>query len=88
MNNIRLAPWLALALLTAAIVGIVAPQQLGVLCWSLTKLSLGAYLGYYIHRSLERGLRPHELTGALRDAALLRRAIVVGAAIVAVGLGV
>lgn len=88
MKAIRLAPWLVMALVTTAVVGVIAPQQLGVLCWSLSKLSLAACLGYYVHRSLERGPRPHELEGAARDAALLRRAVIVGAVMVAVGLGV
>ena len=88
LTRLRLAPWLAFAVATTAAVGVVAPQQLGVLCWSLSKLSLGAVLGYYVHRSLERGPRPHELEGAARDAALLRRALIVGAVILAVGLGV
>lgn len=88
IDKLRLWPWLGLAVASTAVVGVLAPHQLGVLVWTLSKISLAAWLGYRIHRSLERGPRPHELEGATRDAALLRRALIVGAVVVAIGLGV
>ena len=88
LKRLRMWPWLLLALCTAAVVGVVAPQQLGVLVWSLSKVCIGAYVAYWIHRSIERGPRPHELLAAERSAALLRRTILVAAVIIARGVGV
>ena len=105
-DRLRVWPWLLGALLTTAIVGLIAPHQLGVLVWSLSKLSLGAYLGYWIDRSVFNYGRPGDLCAHGRRAeeslrwtvakdawlnfrsAMLRRAIVMAAAILALGLGV
>lgn len=109
LDKLRVGPWLVAALVMAAIVGVLYPHQLGVLLWSLTKLSFGAYLGYWIDRSLFPYARPHVLFyGAdrlsdtsrpeqveggrtmRREASLatLRRAIIIGATVLALGLGV
>tara|TARA_Y100001936_G_scaffold232564_1_gene257631 strand:+ start:4376 stop:4600 length:225 start_codon:yes stop_codon:yes gene_type:complete len=74
-------------------VAVIAPYQLGVLVWSLSKLSLGAYLGYWIDRSIFHYARPHQLAIEIDGeliiaAALVRRALLVAAAILALGLGV
>ena len=88
LSRMRMWPWLLCALCTMAVVGVMAPQQLGVLVWSLSKVCVGAYLAYWIHRSIERGPRPHELWTTGRDAALLRRTILVAAVVIALGVGV
>lgn len=87
-NRLRAWPWLASALVALSAVCLIAPYQIGVLIWSLSKLLLGAYLGYWIDRSLFYYGRPHEIADADRPAAMLRRAIIVAAAIIALGLGV
>lgn len=110
IDLLRAWPWLAGAILATTAVAIIAPYQLGVLVWSLSKLSLGAYLGYWIDRSVYPYARPHVAevearqpwaevvgehnvdaearwlqAGGLRQ---LRRAIIIAAAIIALGLGV
>lgn len=93
-DKLRLGPWLIAALIMAAVVGWLYPHQLGVLLWSLTKLSFGAYLGYWIDRSIFYYARCGNYTcqdaNGLSAVALLqlRRAIIIAAAIVALGLGV
>lgn len=92
-DTLRVWPWLLGALLATVVVAFIAPYQLGVLMWSLSKLALGAYLGYWIDRSIFHYARPHtlsiEIDGELVIAAsLLRRALLVAAAILALGLGV
>lgn len=94
LDKLRVGPWLVAALLMSAIVGWLYPHQLGVLLWSLTKLSLGAYLGYWIDRSIFPYARPGNYS--VRDASgmhsiallMLRRAIIIAAALIALGLGV
>lgn len=90
LNYLRAWPWLAAALLATLVVFLIAPHQIGVLIWSLSKLSFGAYLGYWIHRSLNLdGPRIHEMEpGPDKNMALLNRAIIIGASILALGLGV
>lgn len=94
LDKLRVGPWLVAALIMAALVGLLYPHQLGVLLWSLTKLSFGAYLGYWIDRSIFPYARPGDYN--CRDAngmsalalLMLRRAIIIAAAIIALGLGV
>jgi len=106
IDKLRALPWLVLALIATAVVFVLAPQQIGVLVWSLSKLCLGAYLGYWIDRTIYPYARPHDLFSAassldarrLRNGArhmrqqaaiaTLRRAAVMAAAILALGLGV
>ena len=84
---LRMWPWLGMALAGAGLVGIYRPAMVGLLLWSLCKLCFGAALGYWVDRSVARGARPHELAGEAKDRALLRRAVIVAAAILAMALG-
>ncbi|MCK9468184.1 MAG: putative holin [Porticoccaceae bacterium] len=105
-DKLRAWPWLALAIVITVVVFVIAPHQLGVLAWSLSKLAFGAYLGYWIDRSIFHYARPGDVLSdmyALRmgeqydasqdmhwhvDLAALRRALIIAAAILALGLGV
>lgn len=86
IDKIRLWPWMLACAIFLAAVGIIAPQQLGVLLWIMGKLTLFAVLGYWLHRCIERGPRPHELTGAARDAALMRRVILIVGMVLSAGV--
>ena len=100
LDRLRAWPWLALATLTLLGVLILAPAQAGVLLWSLSKLTLAAWLGYWIDRSLFRNARPHQVLEAamapdatlpqvlIAAAVMLRRALLILAAILGLGLGV
>lgn len=87
-NAFRAWPWLIGSLLTTSIVALLHPQQIGVLVWSLSKLSLGAYLGYWIDRTVFGYARPDRVPASQAPMAWLRRAIVMGAVVIALGLGV
>ncbi|ACL72732.1 MAG: putative holin [Billgrantia sp.] len=91
LDKLRVGPWLIAALIMAAVVGWLYPHQLGVLLWSLTKLSFGAYLGYWIDRTIFPYARPGDfLQLHVKSVSLLmlRRAIIIAAVIIALGLGV
>ncbi|WP_328184652.1 putative holin [Marinobacter sp. OP 3.4] len=94
LDKFRAGPWLIVTIVMAAVVGFLYPHQLGVLLWSLTKLSAGAYLGYWIDRSIFYYGRPGDICHKDIDTALLiigsmmRRALIMAAAILALGLGV
>jgi soluble lytic murein transglycosylase-like protein len=86
-DKLRAWPWLALALLTCVVVGIIAPWQLGVLVWSLSKLALAAWLGYWLDRTIFPYARPHEAVSAQSaSSAQMRRAIVLAAVMIALAL--
>ena len=86
-DRLRAWPWLAAALICCIVVGVIAPWQLGVLVWGLTAICLAAWLGYWIDRSLAPYARPHEAPDApSRNAWMLRRAIIIAAAMIALAL--
>ena len=95
LDKLRIGPWLILAIITTVVVGVLYPHQLGVLLWSLTKLCWGAYLGYWIDRSIFPYARPDGFNPdrdpkerTLWELLMLRRAIIIAAALLAIGLGV
>jgi len=117
----RMSGWLLAALLLAALVWLLAPQQLPVSLYKLSLVSMAAVAGYWIDRSLfpyarpdsfladesvdepDEGSPPVDWRGTdgpdelivsagdsqprLLAAAMLRRAVIVAATMLAVGLG-
>ena len=94
----RMAGWLLVALLLAAAVAWLAPQQLPVSLYKLSLVSMAAVAGYWIDRSMFPYARPDRIYLVLRgadasaqcialSAAMLRRAVIVAAAMLATGLG-
>ncbi|MBV1766467.1 MAG: putative holin [Pseudodesulfovibrio sp.] len=89
----------ALALL--AVVALAAPQQLAVIAYKVALITIAGVAGYCLDRALFPYARPHEYIGPLRRlgptaqprlwvpcvVAQLRRAMIVAAAMLAVGLG-
>lgn len=80
-------PWFAVALVTTGIVGLTYPQQIGLLMWGLTKLAWAVFAGYWIWRSMHPNARMHMLSGEDRRWAVMARAVLIAACIIAVGLG-
>lgn len=89
----RLLGWAAVALALTVLVWLMAPQQLPVTVYKLSLVSAAAVAGYWLDRSLFPYARPDDVLEALGHtslsfaAAMLRRAIVVAAAMLAMGLG-
>lgn len=90
----RLSGWLLVALLLAAVVWLLAPQQLSVTVYKLSLVAAAAVAGYWLDRSLFPYARPDRyLEGTVAEfslifaSAMLRRAVIVAAAMLAVGLG-
>lgn len=94
----RLLGWALLCLATSAGVWLLAPQQLGVSLYKLSLVALAAVVGYWLDRSLFPYARPDELLARCTagadpgwrlafGAAMLRRAVLVSAAMLAMGLG-
>lgn len=95
----RLFGWLLFALVLLAAVVWLAPHQLPVSLYKLSLVAMAAVAGYWLDRSLFPYARPDRLFGASAEpgehmprallvaAAMIRRALIVAAAVLAVGLG-
>ncbi len=95
-DKLRCIQWLLLALFFTMLLAFSEPYQLVVLVWELAKLCIAVFLGYWIDRSIFFYARPghyHPRKGSAdevtaRALLMLRRAIIMGATILALGLGV
>ena len=96
IDMLRVWPWLLGAMITVALVFVLDPHRIGLLIWSLSKLSLGAYLGYWIDRSIFYSARPgdtkfqdaNSALATMLTGCMIRRAIIIAASVLALGLGV
>lgn len=88
----RMFDWIVITILLTLLIWLLAPQQLLVSLYKLSLITTAAAAGYWIDRSLFPYARPDRLvshpTDILIGAAMLRRAIIVGCAMLAVSLGV
>lgn len=95
----RMLPWWIIALALAVAVFFLAPRQLPVSLYKLSLVSMAAVAGYWVDRSLFPYARPDALFPAAEptgdalaravvlSCAMLRRALIVAAAMLATGLG-
>lgn len=97
----RMFDWLLVTLVLVAAIYVLSPQQLPVSLYKLSLITMAAAVGYWIDRSLFPYARPDQLEvgtangsssitaeGILISISMLRRAIIVGCAMLAVSLGV
>lgn len=88
----RMFDWLLVTLVLICLIALLSPQQLPVSLYKLSLITMAAVVGYGIDRSLFPYARPDNpqlLTAPVIQAcAMLRRAIIVGCAMLAVSLGV
>jgi hypothetical protein len=87
--------WLIISLVLTIAIGYFAPQQLPVSLYKLSLIATAAWMGYWLDRSLfpyarpgetiDQATGPHMLTFVA--AAMLRRAIIISAAMIGVALG-
>ena len=83
----RATPLLVVFLVTFIAVAALNPAKAGLALWGVSKIALGAYVGYWADRMCFRPEdRPHRLVGIAQGTAWKRRALIVAAAILAGGL--
>lgn len=88
-DKLRASPFLLGAILGLVLIAFIAPQQLGVIAYKATILSLAAYAGYWADRIIFPNARVDDMAVAetsVFTTAQLRRAIMVGATLIASGL--
>ena len=87
----RLSGWLLITALLAVLIGVLSPQQLPVSAFKLSLVSMAGVVGYWLDRSLFPYARPDRLVhhefALLFALSMIRRAIIVGCAMLAIGLG-
>lgn len=87
----RMTDWALITIVLIVAIAVLKPELLGVSLYKLSLITMAAVIGYWIDRSLFPYARPDDLvlTEAVeRSAAMLRRAIIVGCAMLAASLGV
>jgi len=85
----RAWPWLLVAVLTLVAMLLALPQQAPGLVWNVGKVTLGIWIGYWADRTLFPYARPDQpREGLSPNTAMLRRAILVAAVVIGLGLGV
>ena len=97
LDKFRMCPWALLTVALAALVWWIQPVQLEVAVWKAMLLSGAAYLGYWIDRNVFPYARPHEVLEYAKRApeaalyaalAMLRRAVIIAAVVIAAALAV
>lgn len=98
----RMTDWLLVTLALIAAIAALKPELLPVSLYKLSLITMAAVVGYWIDRSLFPYARPDQVMFRYRDssddhngnnsaivivASMLRRAIIVGCAMLAVSLG-
>lgn len=86
----RLWGWALITIVLLVAVWALAPQQLPVSLYKLSLVALAAVVGYWLDRSLFPYARPDRFefeSVNLFAACMLRRAVIVGCAMLAMGLG-
>lgn len=83
----RLFGWGLTALLLVMALAWLAPQQLPVVAYKLTLVTLAVVLAYWLDRALFPYQRPHKLEGWVAVFASCRRALIVLACVLGLTLG-
>lgn len=83
----RMFDWLVIAAVLLVIVYLIAPQNLPVVIYKLALVSLAGLMGYRLDRSLFPYARPDQCAESVTGMAMLRRAIIVAAFMIAVSIG-
>jgi hypothetical protein len=87
-NLPRMWDFILASLALFAVIVYVAPEQVGVVLYKLALVSLGGVVGYWLDRRLFPYSRPHAVNGVMvTSAAMVRRAIIIGAVILGVTMG-
>jgi len=85
--KIRMGDWWLYAAVLLVIVAVVSPANLAVVGYKLCLVALGGVLGYLLDCSLFPYARPHETAEKAVGLVMIRRAIIVAAAMVGMTMG-
>ena len=86
----KMAVWYAISAVLLVVLAIIARQQIGLLLLKTIYISIALALGYYADRTIFAAYRPFELLQkdpVVFAAAMIRRALVVSAVVLAFAIG-
>lgn len=86
----KMAIWYAISAVLLVVLAIIARQQIGLLLLKTIYISIALALGYYADRTIFAAYRPFELLQkdpVVFAAAMIRRALVVSAVVLAFAIG-
>lgn len=88
-RKFRMVDWFLISLALLALVAVMRPQHIPVMVAKVALVTVSGWVGYWFDRGIAPTTRPDDphLTSLEMAAASVRRAIVIGAAMIAGGLG-
>jgi hypothetical protein len=89
ITNLRMVEWFVINVIMVGAVYVLAPQTIPVLVFKACQVSMMGWIGYWFDRRIAPNSRPGnpELEAIERAAAMIRRAMIIAAAMIAGGLG-
>lgn len=87
MRAPRLTVYLLVSVALTVLIACLQPTLMPVTLYKFSLVALAAWAGYWIDRALFPYSRPHMLRGSDKNAAALRRAVLVAAVVLAIALG-
>lgn len=83
----RMSTWVWISIPLLIVVVVLSPQKLGLLVYKLNLVTIAAALGYWLDRNAFPYARPDQVAEALMPSAMLRRAIIMAAVVLAMAMG-
>lgn len=83
----RMVAWVYISIPLLVIVVLLAPQKMGLLVYKISLITIAAFLAYRIDRAAFPYARPDQVAEALMPAAMIRRAVIMAAVVLAMAIG-
>ena len=83
----RMVAWVYVSIPLLLVVGILSSQKIGLVVYKINLITIAATLGYWIDRTAFPYGRPDEVDNVMMPSAMIRRAIIMAACVLAMALG-
>ena len=83
----RMSTWVWISIPLLIVVVLLSPQKVGLVIYKLNLVTIAAALGYWLDRGAFPYARPDQVAEALMPAAMIRRAVIMAAVVLAMALG-
>lgn len=83
----RMVAWVYISIPLLLVVAILSPQKIGLFLYKANLVTFAAFLGYWIDRTAYPYARPDEVDNVMMPSAMIRRAIIMAACVLAMALG-
>lgn len=83
----RMSAWVYISIPLLIVVVLLSPQKVGLVIYKLNLVTIAAALGYWLDRGAFPYARPDQVAEALMPAAMIRRAVIMAAVVLAMAMG-